>query len=110
MKQVIHAPGTFCWAELATNDAVGAKKFYSELMGWKMHDDPIPGGGTYTMIQLEDGNVGAMFELSDDMGGKDTPPNWLSYVSVEDASATAAKAKEMGATLLKDAFDADLFT
>src|SRR2546429_7201869 len=26
-----HAPGDFCWMELATTDHAGAKKFYSEL-------------------------------------------------------------------------------
>jgi predicted enzyme related to lactoylglutathione lyase len=28
-----HAPGDFCWIELATTDQTGAKKFYSELFG-----------------------------------------------------------------------------
>ena len=33
------------------------------------------------------------------------PPHWSSYVTVEDADATAAKAKEPGAQLLAEPFD-----
>ncbi len=33
------------------------------------------------------------------------PPAWLSYVSVEDAGATAARARDLGGTVLQDAFD-----
>jgi len=29
-----YAPGSFCWAELATSDAAAAKRFYSEMFGW----------------------------------------------------------------------------
>ncbi|MCZ6691004.1 MAG: VOC family protein [Planctomycetota bacterium] len=105
MSDVIHAPGTFCWAELSTSDAAGAKSFYSELMGWETHDDPIPGAGTYTMCILEGGNVGALYELTPEMKSQGVKPHWLSYVTVESASASAGKAKELGGTVIKDAFD-----
>jgi len=29
-----HAPGDFCWIELATTNQSAAKKFYSELFSW----------------------------------------------------------------------------
>jgi predicted enzyme related to lactoylglutathione lyase len=100
-----HAPGTFCWAELLTGDTDGAKKFYTELLGWSHHDDPIPGGGVYTMLKLGDGDVGALYGLMEDLKAAGVPPHWLGYVTVEDAAATAAKAKQLGGTVLKDAFD-----
>lgn len=28
-----YAPGSFCWAELATTDVGSAKKFYTEMFG-----------------------------------------------------------------------------
>ena len=105
MSPTRHAPGSFCWAELATTDAAGAKSFYTRLMGWETHDDPIPGGGAYTMIQLEGGNVGALYEQNDEMRAQGAPPAWLAYVTVEDAAAAAAKARELGGTVIKDAFD-----
>ena len=46
MSPTTHAQGTFCWAELATTDAAGAKTFYSDLLDWETHDDPIQVGGS----------------------------------------------------------------
>jgi predicted enzyme related to lactoylglutathione lyase len=106
MENVTHAPGTFCWVELATSDSAGAKKFYTELLGlWETTDDPIPGGGTYTMIQMEGGNIGGLYELNDEMREAGVPPHWLTYVTVEDASATAKLARELGGRVVRDAFD-----
>jgi predicted enzyme related to lactoylglutathione lyase len=105
MGQTHHAAGTFCWAELATTDSEGAKKFYSSLMGWENHDDPIPGGGVYTMLLQQGGNVGALYEQMVEMKQAGIPPHWLAYVTVEDAAATAARAGELGGTVVKDAFD-----
>ena len=46
-----HAPGTFSWAELATTDADGAKKFYGSLLGWT-YDGMLAGPGrVYSMSQ-----------------------------------------------------------
>ena len=100
-----HPAGAFCWAELSTSDTDGAKKFYTELLGWTHHDDPIPGGGVYTMLRLGDGDIGALFGLTDEMKSMGVPPNWLGYVTVDDAAATAARAKSLGGTVIKDAFD-----
>jgi predicted enzyme related to lactoylglutathione lyase len=105
MEQVTHPPGTFCWPELATTDYEGAKKFYTELLGWKTNDDPIPGGGMYGMILKDEGFVGGLFKLSDEMTEQGVPPNWLSYVSVKSAADTAAKAVLLGGTVLREAFD-----
>ena len=52
-------PGNFCWAELATKDQAGAKKFYSKVFGWKTHDEMIGGGVIYTMVSKGEKNVGA---------------------------------------------------
>ena len=62
-----HEPGTFCWAELSTTDTAGAKGFYSDLMGWETHDDPVPGGGVYTMLREAEGDVGALFQITEEM-------------------------------------------
>jgi len=105
MGQTKHAPGTFCWAELATTDAAGAKGFYTSLMGWSGHDDPLPSGGVYTMLQQGEGNIGALFQQMPDMVAAGIPSHWMPYVTVEDAAATAAKAKQLGGTVIKDAFD-----
>jgi len=100
-----YAPGTFCWVELATTDSAAAKKFYTELFGWTFTDSPIGPDMVYTMLKLDGKDVGALFQMGAEMTSLGIPPNWLSYVSVTSADDAAAKAKEAGATLLKEPFD-----
>jgi len=101
--QMTHAPGTFCWIELATTDGPGAKKFYSELFGWEAHDSPAGPGMVYTMLRLNGKDVGALFEKGETM--KDMPTYWASYISVASADETVAKAKALGGSIMKEAFD-----
>jgi uncharacterized protein len=102
--QVEHAPGTFCWVELATTDGPGAKKFYSELFGWEAHDSPVGPDMVYTMLKLNGKDVGALFQKGEMM--KDVPTHWGSYISVASADEIAAKAKSLGATVATEPFDA----
>jgi len=59
-----YTPGSFCWAELATNDVLGAKKFYTEMFGWTANEQPIP-GGVYVMLESEGNSVGALYGARD---------------------------------------------
>jgi predicted enzyme related to lactoylglutathione lyase len=93
-----YEPGMFCWIELATNDAAAAKTFYSSLFGWTAKDMPIP-DGVYTMLEKSGHDLGAMYQ------SKDIPPNWASYISVENADDSAKKAQSLGANLLAPPFD-----
>jgi predicted enzyme related to lactoylglutathione lyase len=99
------APGTFCWVELGTSDSAGAKQFYTKLFGWDYVDNPVGPGMVYTMLKQEGKDVGALYELMPDMKAQGIPPHWLSYVSVTSADEAAAKAKDLGATLMKEPFD-----
>lgn len=101
--QLEHAPGTFCWAELATSDGPGAKKFYSEVFGWQADDMPMGEGMVYTMLNLNGKVVGALYQKGEEM--KEVPTHWASYVSVTSADEIAAKAKALGATVVMEPFD-----
>ena len=48
-----HAPGSFCWIELATRDQKAAKHFYGTLFGWEANDTPMGPGDFYTIFQLQ---------------------------------------------------------
>jgi len=91
-----HAPGTFCWVDLATSDAEGAKKFYSELFGWTATDEPAGPDMVYVRLNQGDKYVGALYAMPQEMRDQNIPPHWASYVSVADADETAAKARELG--------------
>jgi uncharacterized protein len=99
-KRTEHAPGTFSWVDLTTDDAPAAKEFYGELFGWEFEDNEVPGGGTYTMCKVDGDYVAAIPGSTDQ-----APPHWNSYVTVASADETAAKAKELGGSLFMEPFD-----
>ena len=100
-----YAPGTFCWVELGTTDGEAAKKFYTELLGWSFTDVPMGPAGVYTMLNQDGKDVGALYTMPEEMTAHGVPPHWLSYASVKNADESAAKAKELGGTLMKEPFD-----
>jgi len=88
-------PNPFVHVELATNDPVKAKAFYTSLFNWKLTDMP---GMDYTMIDVGEGTGGGM--MQNPVPG--TPSNWLAYVLVDDLAASTEKARSLGATIVKD--------
>ena len=62
----------FTYLELHSTDATRAKSFYAELFGWKTKDTPVPGHGTYTEIDPQEGA-------------------WLAYIRVSKIDETVAR-------------------
>jgi uncharacterized protein len=91
----------FVHVELHTGDLGRAKEFYSKLFGWKLQDAPMPGGGTYTMIDVGTGTGGGM-TVNQAPG---VPPHWLAYVGVDDVRASTRKAKDLGAKVVVDVME-----
>ena len=101
-----YEPGCFCWAELATTDGEGAKKFYTSILGLTSVDMPMGDmGGAYVMLQKEGNAVCALFQMPPDMQEMTPFTHWRTYVSVEDADAVAKKAAELGGNVLMGAMD-----
>jgi predicted enzyme related to lactoylglutathione lyase len=96
-----HPPGTFSWTDLYTPDREGAKTFYGGLFGWEAEDSPLPGGGVYTMLRKDGHEVAALAAAPQ----AEFPPFWGSYVTVSSADDAAARAKELGGTVLAEPFD-----
>ena len=90
--------GMFCWNELMTRDTKGAAKFYSELLGWKPAASPMP-GMEYTLWKQGEADAGGMMAMPAEVPAE-VPPHWMSYVTVEDADATAARVNDLGGVLL----------
>ena len=85
----------FVHVELNTTDLGKAKDFYGKLFDWTLEDVPNVG---YTMIKVGEGTGGGM--MTHPVPG--APSAWLAYVMVDDVPASTAKAKSLGATILKD--------
>jgi predicted enzyme related to lactoylglutathione lyase len=100
-ERTSYTPGTFCWADLVSGDQDASKAFYSALFGWTYEDSPMGDGAIYSVAQLEGKAVAAVVPLPDPA----MPPHWNTYVSVDDADAAAARAQELGATVVLPAGD-----
>jgi hypothetical protein len=92
--------GTFCWVDLGTNDAAGAKAFYGGLLGWEFDDRPGGGEETYTLCRLRGRDVAGIHPHDPDKG-----IGWASSVAVDDLEATTTRARDLGAALLAEPFD-----
>jgi len=91
----------FVHVELHTNDLKRAREFYSKLFDWKLQDAPMPGGGSYTMIEVGSGTGGGM--MTNQAPG--VPPHWMAYVGVDDVRASTKKAKDLGAKVVADVME-----
>ena len=87
----------FVHVELMSTDVGKAKAFYGKLFDWKLEDMDM-GDMTYTMIKVGEGTGGGLM--------KNPMPNagsmWVAYVNVESLKTATAKAKSLGATVIKD--------
>ena len=88
----------FVHIELNTTDVSKAKSFYGSLFNWTLEDVPMP-VGTYTMIKVGEGTGGGI--MKHPVPG--APSAWLAYVHVDDVVASTAKAKSLGANIMRDA-------
>lgn len=95
-EKTAHALGTHCWIDLGTPDQDAAGEFYGALFGWELKEDEnAEQTGGYRTAQLDGKAVGGVMKLMQE----GQPPAWLTYICVEDADATVAKAREAGAVI-----------
>jgi uncharacterized protein len=95
-----YAPGSFCWAELATSDVAAAKHFYGEMFGWVPVDMPMP-QGVYTLFQVDGNGAAAVYPAPPGV-----PNHWGVYFSVTSADDAAARVAELGGKVIAGPFDA----
>ena len=97
-----------CWTELGTSDLEGAKRFYTELFGWRPETDPRQEAGGYTVAHLGDAAVAALTPLYQES----QPVAWNVSFAVTDADAAVRRVEEAGGTVVlgpMDVFDVGRF-
>lgn len=124
--QVVNEAGALNFNGLATRDVEGAKAFYGTVFGWETLDVggaftawTLPGYGDYLeertpglrkMIEESGAQrgfedvVAAVNPITPDQG--DVPAHWSVTFGTDDADATAARAAELGGTVVVAPFDA----
>ena len=85
----------FVHVELMTGDVDKAKTFYGALFDWVLEDVP---GMNYTIVKVGEGTGGGMMACP----GPDVSPQWLPYIHVKDVAETLARARALGATVMKE--------
>ena len=95
-----YPPGTPSWVELSSKHPDAAATFYGELMGWST-TEPAQGTGGYRMFQQDGKSVGGLMGHMQE----GQPTAWMTYVSVADADATAAKVKGSGGSAIVEPMD-----
>jgi uncharacterized protein len=124
--QVVNEPGSLNFNDLNIRDVGGAKSFYGSVFGWETLG--LDGGFEMWMLpgygdHLERDNPGLRERLAE-FGGPagfedvvasinpiaddqpDVPAHWGVTFAVDDADAIAAKAAELGGTVVVPPFDA----
>jgi uncharacterized protein len=89
-------PNDWCWNELLTADPDAALAFYTSAFGYSVESMPMGDAGTYHLL-LAKGLRRAGVMASPQAG---MPANWLPYVAVDDADASAAQAATLGGKVL----------
>ncbi len=69
----------FIWYELLSSDADAAAGFYSEVVGWNIHDSGMP-GGHYRVLHAGTTRVGGLMTLPADAAASGMKPGWLGYL------------------------------
>lgn len=102
-----YEPGTFCWTDLAAHDLKAAERFYTGLFGWTAEHTRFGPAedDVYVMLRKDGQDAAALYRMDPTQQAQGIPSAWLNYVTVENAARAAARARELGGTVLADAFD-----
>ncbi len=98
-ERTSYAPGTPSWVDLGSPDLDASIEFYGALFGWDVPEaENAEQTGGYRQAMRDGKPTGGMMPLMQE----GQPPAWTTYVSVEDAEATAAAVQEAGGTVLAE--------
>ena len=102
---------TFCWSELLSTDPAAATSFYCDVFGWEPEVQDMGPMGDYTLLgrpgtqnPMQPGKpawAGGLYKAPDGV----PQTFWLPYVQVEDADASAERARNLGAKLMAPPMD-----
>jgi predicted enzyme related to lactoylglutathione lyase len=122
--RIVNEPGSLNFNELNTRDVEAAKAFYGSVFGWETlalgganefwtlpgyadHIEEIDPGFKERMAESGvPGFEDVVASLSTVPDGDEGPAHWSVTFAIEDADKTAMQARELGATIVAEPFDA----
>lgn len=102
-KREQYSPGVPCFVDSGRVDSVAAREFFGALFGWEFEDVSPPGQESppYHMAKLSGLTVAGVGTQPE----QDWAPTWNTYVSVDDAQATATAVEGAGGKVLMAPFE-----
>ncbi len=96
--------GHFTWYDNWTNDRKAAERFYTNAIGWRT--EPFgEGPDPYVMWMTPSGPIGGIGPVPPAPDGSPGHPLWTGFISVEDADATAQRARQLGGEIVTPGTD-----
>ena len=95
--------GVPCWIDTTQPDPDAAASFYTGLFGWEF-ENAMPAGepAKYLIARIRGGDVAA---ISSQWEGAPPEAVWNTYIWVDDADESAAKAREAGGSSVSEPVD-----
>jgi predicted enzyme related to lactoylglutathione lyase len=111
--QLVNEPGAWAMSVLLCDEPAAVKPFYAALFGWT--GDPFPIGDAEGTLLRRDGYVGGEPNqpvprdvVAVLLPASGRPAAWVAGFWVDSADDTAAKARELGGTVLAGPFDSGI--
>jgi predicted enzyme related to lactoylglutathione lyase len=89
------------WVDLGTQDAAGAREFYSTLFGWDIHVSPDPQYGGYGRALLDGKDAAGIGPAM----SPEQPTAWSLYIGTDDVDALAGRIQAAGGNVIMAPFD-----
>jgi len=99
--EVVNEDCAVMWNELISDDMAAAAPFYAETFGVEITTQDMGGPEPYTLFNIDGAPVGG--GMAPPVQG--APNHWATYFGVADCDAAAAKAAELGGTIVAEPFE-----
>lgn len=92
--------GAMVWHELVTPDPARARDFHAAIFGWTFSRHDMGELGEYWVANRDGAGVAGVMQLPAEAVAEGATAHWLPYVQVADVDRSAARAAELGGTVL----------
>lgn len=96
--------GVPCWVDTWRDDPGPAAAFYAGVFGWELDGLDPAASEQYAIAKVRGRDVAAIGSPRPE-GARAAPVGWTTYLWVDDTDDVAAKASEVGGTVLAEPFD-----
>ena len=94
------AQGEFLWCDLATFDVERTLNYYRELFDWDLKSEEFPDGSVYHYASGQNDVTAGIYEMPQEYKADGMPSFWMSYIGVDDISASCERAISLGGKVL----------